>query len=126
MHGFPLFVLVAAWLVIFTFGGRKAPDAPARTEIPNAEQKILCVADEDFSAAPMLVINGRLYYDTGEVSDSPARSGADGHVGNSVLSDQVPGAEGESNFGTGYGYRYGINDTVEVEMDGVYHIFKPD
>ena len=126
MHGFPLFVLVAAWLVIFTFGGRKAPNMPARTEIPDEEQKIICVAEEDFSAAPMMVINGRLYYDTGEVSDNPVFSGLDGHVENSVLSGQVPGAEGESNFGTGYGYRYGINDTVEVEIDGVRHIFKPD
>ena len=126
MHGFPFFVLAAAWFVIFTFGGRKAPDTPTRAELPDAEQKIVCVAGEDFSAAPMLVINGRLYYDTGEVSNTPGGSGADGHVENSVLSGQVPGAEGESNFGTGYAYRYGINDTVEVEIDGVYHIFKPD
>lgn len=126
MHGFPLFVLAAAWFVIFTFGGRKAPDMPERTENPDAEQKIICVADEDFSAAPMMVINGRLYYDTGEVSDNPVFSELDGRLKNSVLSGQVPGAEGESNFGTGYGYRYGINDTVEVEIDGVRHIFKPD
>lgn len=126
MHGFPLFVLAAAWFVIFTFGGRKAPDMPERTENPDAEQKIICVADEDFSAAPMMVINGRLYYDTGEVSDNPVFSELDGRLENSVLSGQVPGAEGESNFGTGYGYRYGINDTVEVEIDGVRHIFKPD
>ena len=59
-------------------------------------------------------------------SDSPVFSGPDGRVKNSVLSGQVPGTEGESNFGTGYGYRYGINDTVEVEIDGVRHIFKPD
>ena len=126
MHGFPLLILAAAWLVIFTFGGRNTPTIPAHTELPDTEQKILCVADEDFSAAPMMVINGRLYYDTGEVSSNPAFSGLDGHVENSVLSGQVPGTEGESNFGTGYGYRYGINDTVEVEIDGVRHIFKPD
>ena len=126
MHGFPLLILAAAWLVIFTFGGRNIPNMPARAELPDTEQKILCVADEDFSTAPMMVINGRLYYDTGEVSNNPAFSGLDGHVENSVLSGQVPGTEGESNFGTGYGYRYGINDTVEVEIDGIRHIFKPD
>ena len=126
MHGFPFFVLAAAWFVIFTFGGRKAPDMPECTDNPNTQHRIICVADEDISAAPMVLINGHLYYDTGEVSDSPVFSGPDGHVENSVLSGQVPGTEGESNFGTGYGYRYGINDTVEVEIDGIRHIFKPD
>ena len=41
-----------------------------------------------------------------------------------VDSDSFPTEDGQSNFGTGYAYRYGSeNGTLEVQIDGEWWIF---
>lgn len=69
-------------------------------------------------------IDGVLYYDTGAVSDSKARCGApDGVITDTTDADALPTEDGQSNFGTGYGYQFAADGTVEVEIDGEYVIF---
>ena len=69
-------------------------------------------------------IDGVLYYDTGTVSDMEYRCGTpDGVITDTTDADALPTEDGQSNFGTGYGYQFADDGTVEVEIDGEYVIF---
>ena len=69
-------------------------------------------------------IDGVLYYDTGAVSDMEYRCGTpDGVITDTTDADALPTEDGQSNFGTGYGYQFAADGTVEVEIDGEYVIF---
>ena len=69
-------------------------------------------------------IDGVLYYDTGTVSDMEYRCGTpDGVITDTTDADALPTEDGQSNFGTGYGYQFAADGTVEVEIDGKYVIF---
>lgn len=69
-------------------------------------------------------IDGVLYYDTGTVSDMEYRCGTpDGVITDTTDADALPTEDGQSNFGTGYGYQFAADGTVEVEIDGEYVIF---
>ena len=69
-------------------------------------------------------IDGGLYYDTGAVSDMEYRCGTpDGVITDTTDADALPTEDGQSNFGTGYGYQFAADGTVEVEIDGEYVIF---
>lgn len=95
-------------------------------EKPAVQAMFIDVDADEISTAPMLKVNGHLFYDSGEIS-SEARCGMmDGKIETSVHETQIPGRDDESNFGEGYGYQYGINDTIEVLIDGEWHIFKAD
>lgn len=69
-------------------------------------------------------INGVLYYDTGTISDAETRRAIlDGVITTATDADALPTEDGQSNFGTGYGYQFAADGTVEVEIDGEYVIF---
>ena len=69
-------------------------------------------------------INGVLYYDTGTISDAETRRAIlDGVITDTTDADALPTEDGQSNFGTGYGYQFAADGTVEVEIDGEYVIF---
>lgn len=82
----------------------------------------VCAAAPDNLRA--VCIDGVLYYDTGAVSDTEYRCGTpDGVISDTTTSDELPTEDGQSNFGTGYGYQFAADGTVEVEIDGEYVIF---
>ena len=63
---------------------------------------------EQWAMIPMVMIDGKLYLDTGMESSVEARCGVmDGEITSSVDGTKKPAKDGESNFGTGYGYQYG-------------------
>ena len=82
----------------------------------------VCAAAPDNRRA--VRIDGVLYYDTGAVSDMEYRCGTpDGVITDTTDADALPTEDGQSNFGTGYGYQFAADGTVEVEIDGEYVIF---
>ena len=82
----------------------------------------VCAAFPDNRRA--VCIDGVLYYDTGTVSDMEYRCGTpDGVISDTTAADELPTENGQSNFGTGYGYQFAADGTVEVEIDGEYVIF---
>ncbi len=84
----------------------------------SAEESIL------WDAKPSVMINGVLYGDTGRsapyrTDERPDRGGrVDGEITSSVESHKYPSENDQSNFGTGYFYRYGEDNTVELFFDG--------
>ena len=72
------------------------------------------------------MVDGVLYEDTGRESTVDARCGnMDGEITSSVESWQQPEEDGQSNFGSGFGYQIGMEpDTLEILQDGHWLVFR--
>lgn len=113
------FVLAAAFM-----GCQQAPSgssAPSQAAAAaNQEQESL-----QWDRIPMVMVDGTLYYDTGEESAQAAHCGmADGEITSSVDGSEIPTEDGQSNFGTGFPYQYGADGTIEIQMNGKWFIFE--
>lgn len=73
----------------------------------------------------MLVYNGSLYVDTGEVSTVKRTCGTmDGTVTKTVAGNKIPTKELQSNFGKGYGFQAGSRkNRIDVRIKDTWHIF---
>ena len=83
-------------------------------------------AESSIALAPAhaVMLEGVVYYDTCAISDTDPSAATDGTITSAVDDQSFPTEDGQSNFGTGYAYRYGSADgTVEVLIDGVWWIF---
>lgn len=83
-------------------------------------------AESSIAIAPAhaVMLEGVVYYDTCSISDTDPSAAPDGTITSAVDDQSFPAEDGQSNFGTGYAYRYGSADgTVEVLIDGVWWIF---
>lgn len=79
-----------------------------------------------YDLPPQVMVDGTLYSTTGY--PVPGQSSDDtqteGTITSEVDGSEVPTEDGQSNFGTGYGYRAGLHDgTLEVRIDGDWVIF---
>ena len=74
----------------------------------------------------MLMVNGVLYEDAGCEDTTEGRCGnMDGEITSSVESWQQPEEDGQSNFGSGFGYQIGMEpDTLEILQDGHWLVFR--
>ncbi len=77
---------------------------------------------------PMVMVDGVLYYDTGRESTMEGRCGMmDGEITSSVDASQIPTEDNQSNFGTGFYYQYGINNSIEVQLEGgSWYVFQKE
>ena len=76
---------------------------------------------------PAVMIKGILYFDTNEVLTDVASCGLmDGEITSSVESWQIPVKDDQSNFGTGYTYQYGTENTVVVYINGKRIVFEAE
>ena len=74
---------------------------------------------------PMVMVNGKLYYDTGKESTIEGRCGTmDGEITSSVDSTEIPTEDNQSNFGTGFGYQYTGENTIEIYLNNKWIIFE--
>lgn len=74
---------------------------------------------------PMVMVDDKLYLDTGyeSVVDDKAHV-IDGEIIFEVDGSEKPVINDQSNFGTGYGYKYGeINGTIKIFMNGKWWVF---
>ena len=82
-------------------------------------------AGQVWDKIPMIMVDGKLYYDTGRESTVTARCGMmDGEINSSVDGEETPAENNQSNFGYGYGYQYGADDTLEVFIDDKWIVFE--
>lgn len=74
---------------------------------------------------PMVMVDGTLYYDTNRESSFGVRCGVmDGEITSAVDSTEIPAENDQSNFGTGYGYQYGLEGSIELNIDGKWIVFE--
>lgn len=90
------------------------------TNTKPSEQEVIV----ENSLIPMVMIDGFIYVDIGEESTRTEREyGFDGEITSTVTHNQEPTENNQSNFGTGYGYQYGPNGTIEILMNDKWWVF---
>ena len=74
----------------------------------------------------MVMVKGKLYFDTGRESTADSRCGMmDGEITSAVERWEEPTEDDQSNFGIGYGYQIGVEEgTIEVYMNGKWLVFE--
>lgn len=81
--------------------------------------------DTMWDRIPMVRVNGKLYYDTGKESTVSGRCGnMDGKITSTVDGTEIPMEDNQSNFGSGFGYQYGADDTIEIYMNEKWFVFE--
>lgn len=105
-ESFPLQVTAVSW----------APNLVGSAYISTEES-----GQADYLA--MIMVQGKLYYDSDEVSTEVRCGNMDGEI--TSTADTEPTKDNQSNFGMGYGYQYGADDTIQVNIDNSWHIFIP-
>ena len=76
---------------------------------------------------PAVIVDGVIYFDTNEVLTDVASCGLmDGEITSSVESWEIPVKDDQSNFGTGYTYQYGTENTVVVYINGKRIVFEAE
>lgn len=81
--------------------------------------------DERSAIIPMVMVGDRYYYDTGRViTRAGINTDTDGEIVSAVNVWERPQENNQSNFGTGYRYRYGEGDTIEVCIDEKWAVFE--
>ena len=98
---------------------------PARLQDVYSIRVVKEEAQEQWDLIPMVMVDGKLYLDIGMESSVEARCGVmDGEITSSVDGTKKPTQDGESNFGTGYGYQYGPQEgTIEIFMNEKWWVF---
>lgn len=81
--------------------------------------------DAMWDKIPMVMVNDKLYYDTGKESSVEGRCGnMDGQITSTVDGTETPTENNQSNFGTGFGYQYGSEEnTIEIFMNEKWIVF---
>lgn len=73
----------------------------------------------------IIMVNGKLYYDTGKESTIKLRCGVmDGKIESNVDSKEIPKENNQANFDGNYGYQYGNENTIEVNIDDKWYVFE--
>ncbi len=76
---------------------------------------------------PMVMVDGKIYLETekskGELLTSDV---IDGKITSEVDRSEIPTQNDQSNFGTGYSYRYGEEGTVEIVINGKWWVFEAE
>lgn len=116
-----LWILLMISALLLTGCGRERGDAsPSNAAVPSASAK----TEETKEVPQAVLVDGALYYSTGQESTVTGRCGVmDGEITSSVAAGQLPTEENQSNFGTGDAYQYGTEGTLEVQRDGVWMVF---
>lgn len=77
---------------------------------------------QEKAASRAVMVDGVLYFDTGEVSDEPRCGMMDGQITSSCSAAELPTQDNQSNFGSDYGYQFGV-ETIDVLIDGHWIVF---
>ena len=105
--------------------GRAEPVSAAAESSQPAPEAEEPAESELSDRIPMVMVNGALYYDTGEESTLDGRCGTyDGEITTAVEGTEIPSEDGQSNFGTGYPYQYTGEGQIDLLIDGKWMIFE--
>lgn len=90
------------------------------------ESNVEISTTEEVKPQPMYVmVDGHLYKSTGRESELTGRCGnMDGEIQSTVDTSEKPQKDNESNFGTGYGYQFMGDDTIEVCIERQWIVFE--
>ena len=112
-----LLVLLTALLLTACAGHKKS--------LPDESLKSATTEPEQTSAiCPMVNIKGQIYCSTGYTDCAVGCGTPDGYIDRTVSPGEVPGQDGESNFGKGYTYQILNDGEVSVAIDDRQVVFR--
>ena len=121
MKKFLPLAIAAVCLFMFSGCGKTAGYVRVYEDVPDAEPENYTEPD----VRPAVMIDGELYCSDGRESEITGRCGVmDGEITSSVGENELPSRNGESNFGSGFGYQVISSDTLEVNIDGKWIVFE--
>lgn len=114
-------------IIEITYDGEIMESDPARIQGVYSLRVIaesIAASSEQVDLIPMVMVDGVLYFDTGHESTVEGRCGVlDGEITSEVAGNERP-TEGQSNFGTGYGYQYGSQKgTIDIYINGKWWVY---
>ncbi len=121
--------LSVIWILLIVLTACAVNKGDIATDQPkNPVQEIIIeepVEETPIDLIPMVMVDGKLYLDTGKASAADARCGVmDGEITSSVSSNQKPSKNDQSNFGSGYSYQYGPKEgCIELCLENGWFIF---
>lgn len=127
VYGGYVFEVTAVWESYERFGGEVSYSF--YTEAPMLrDAEDLCgypKVEEMGDRIPMVMVDGKLYLDTGRVDTEIRKCGTfDGEITSMVDRSEQPFADDQSNFGTGYGYQYTPTEgVIEIYVNDKWCIF---
>lgn len=106
-------------------GGDTEGETAKAAEEASKSQADQSSGQETYDLIPMVMIDGKLYMDTGyEVSAKDRDALTDGKITSEVDQSEQPKEDDQSNFGTGYEYQYGISDgLIEIHINDGWWVF---
>ena len=75
-------------------------------------------AEDRHAMIPTVMVDGKLYCDTGRFDDNPRCGMCDGTITSTVEGWELPTENNQSNFGKGYGYQRVNENTIEINIPG--------
>ena len=98
------------------------------TNSPNNTNSITnAKTNEEATTKRIVMVNGKLYYDTGKESTIDARCGnSDGRITSNIESNKIPVQNDQANFEGNYEYQYGSSNIIELKIDNKWYVFKED
>lgn len=128
-----LLVIVAVFLVGCQSRGSEmmkpastgATESGATSNTSETESTQAGSEEAKWDKIPMVMVDGKLYYDTGKEHIETDRSEVmDGEIASTVDRSEVPTENNQSNFGTGFQYQYGKDNTIEIVINGKWIVFE--
>ena len=104
--------------VLLLMGCEAGLSQGGQSSMPMSQEGISADQTLKYDRRPMVRVNGALYLDTGEESDIGARCGMmDGEITSTVDGSEIPTQDDQSNFGTGFGYQYVDENSIDIYMN---------
>ena len=123
-------VIIGILLVIAIIGGvyYKFITNTVNTNSPNTMNSITnAKTNEEAATERIVMVNGKLYYDTGKESTIDARCGnSDGRITSNIEANKIPVQNDQANFEGNYEYQYGGSNIIELKIDNKWYVFKED
>lgn len=112
-------------VVILGIGSKNIYDSRNK-EKEKKEKKIIENKDmKQHNNQRIIMVDGKLYYDTGKTSTIEYRCGTmDGKITSNIDVNQIPYLNHQANFEGDYGYQFGLENTIEVMIDGKWIVFE--
>lgn len=120
-----LILLVMTAILILTKIKVRKQDICIERDNPASSNETNNLENSPKEIGRIVKVNGKLYYDTGRISEGLRCGMLDGNITKVVEGKEIPTNDGEANFEGANGYQYGReSNTIEVPIDNKWVIFE--